>query len=176
MLLESIFADIKDEVETVTFDRLHAFIGAIKNALAEAPLIHDRFHRIQYLNNAINKVRRREVKSHPELKGSRFALLKNLRTRKQDEIFKVVQKANLQVSHAWQLREELKGIFECTSFAEAKAYFELWLTSVAEAVVKEVSKIAEMFQNYFDGGCNALWGHPTVQRQGRTNQWKNSRN
>ena len=161
MLLESIFSEIKDEVETVSVDMLNAFIGAIRNALPEATLIHDRFHRIQYLNQAINQVRRREVTSHPELKGSRFARLKNEhnRTKKQDKIFKVVPEANLQVSHAWRLREEFKGIFACTSFAEAKAYFELWLASVAEAAVNEVSKIADMFQNHFDGVCNALC-HP----------------
>jgi len=76
-------------------------------------LIHDRFHLIQYPNKAINKVRWREVKEHPkELKSSRFALLKNekSRTKSQEEIFKVIQEANLGVSVAWQLRENFKAI------------------------------------------------------------------
>ncbi len=94
----------------------------------------------------------------PELKGSRYALLKNEqnRTQKQNEIFQVIQKANLQVSLAWRLREEFKGIFECTSFAEAKNYLELWLASVQETAVQEVIQVAEMFQKHFDGVCNAL--------------------
>ena len=85
-------------------------------------------------------------------------LLKNEenRTKKQDEIFKIIQESNLQVSFAWRLSEEFKGIFECSSFAEAKTYFELWLTSVQDAAVKEVIKIAEMFERHFDGVCNAL--------------------
>ena len=157
-LLDRIFAKIKEEVETVTIDMLKAYIGAAKHAFPKAPLIPDRFHLIQYLNKAINRVRRREVKTHSELKGTRYVLLKNEenRTKKQDEIFKIIQESNLQVSFAWRLSEEFKGIFECSSFAEAKTYFELWLTSVQDAAVKEVIKIAEMFERHFDGVCNAL--------------------
>ncbi len=157
-LLDRIFAKIKEDVETVTTDMLKAYIGAVKHAFPKATLIHDRFHLIQYLNKAINRVRRREVKTHSELKGTRYVLLKNEenRTKKQDEIFKIIQESNLQVSFAWRLREEFKGIFECSSFAEAKTYFELWLTSVQDAAVKEVIKIAEMFERHFDGVCNAL--------------------
>lgn len=170
-LLERIFAGMKDDIATVTTDMLKAFIGAVREALPSATLIHDRFHLIQYLNKAINRVRRREVKSHPELKGSRYALLKNEanRTEKQDAIFKVVQASNLEVSQAWRLREEFKGIFECTCFAEAKTYFELWLTSVEESAVKEVIKIAEMFKKHFDGVCNALCHHQSNARAERIN-------
>ena len=160
-LLERLFAGIEGTVETVTTDRSKAFIGAIQQVLPNATLIHDRFHLIQDLNRAMNQVRRREVKRHPELKGTRYVLLKNEqnRTQSQDEIFQVVQKANLEVSHAWRLREEFKGIFQCSSFAEAKKYFELWLSSVKEIAVKEVIKIAERFQRHFDGVFNALC-HP----------------
>ena len=157
-LSERIFAEIKEDVETITINMLKAFIGAVKHALPKATLIHDRFRLIQCLNTAINRVRRREVKVHPELKGTRYVLLKNEanRTQKQDEIFKVIQESNLQVGLAWRLREEFKGIFECRSFAEAKTYFELWLTSVQDATVTEVIKVAEMFERHFDGVCNAL--------------------
>ena len=78
-------------------------MGAVEVVFPKAALIHDRFHLIKYLNDALNKVRQREVKQYPkELKGSRFALLKNEEnhTESQEEIFKVIQKANLEVSVA----------------------------------------------------------------------------
>ena len=156
--MERIFAEIEDVVETITTDMWTAYITAVETVFPNGALIHDRVHLIQYLNKAINRVRRREAKTNPELKGTRYVLLKNEtnRTQKQDEIFKVIQESNLQVSLAWRLREEFKGIFECHSFAEAKTYFELWLTSVQDATVTEVIKIAEMFERHFDGVCNAL--------------------
>ncbi len=78
-----------------------AFITAAGVVFPDAALIHDRFHLIQYLNKATNKVPRREVKTH-QMKGSRYALLNNEgnRTKSQEEIFKVIQEANLEVSVA----------------------------------------------------------------------------
>ena len=158
VLFERVFEGMKEKVVTVTTDMLKAFIRAVERVFPNATLIHDRFHLIQDLNKAINQVRRREVKSHPELKGTRYVLLKNEknRTAKQDEIFKVVQEANLEVSHAWRLREEFKGIFECSSFAQAKRYFDLWLKSVEQMGVREVLQVGKRFQRHFDGVCNAL--------------------
>ena len=101
-LFERLFMGIKHEVETVSSDRLKSFIGAIAHVFPAATLIHDRVHLIQDLNKAIHKVRRREVKIHPELKGTRYVLLKNKenRTKKQDEVFNVLQESTLQVSLA----------------------------------------------------------------------------
>jgi len=48
------------------------------------------------------------------------------------------------------VREDFKAIFECRSFKEAKAYFDLRLNEVKEAIVKKLIKIAEMFKNHFD--------------------------
>ncbi len=91
------------------------------------------------------------------------------RTQKQDEIFKVIQEANLQVSVAWRLREEFKAIFECASFNEAKKYFELWLTSVKAAAVKEIMKVAETFKRHLQGVCNALCHEQSNARAERIN-------
>jgi len=44
--------------------------------LPNASIVHDRFHLVKYLNDAIDKVRRREVKQHHELKNRRYTLLK----------------------------------------------------------------------------------------------------
>jgi len=76
--LEIILEEIKDQIETVSIDMWRGLIGAVKQVFPKAILIHDRCHLIQYLNKSI---RRREVKEHPELKGSRYALLKNEKNR-----------------------------------------------------------------------------------------------
>lgn len=112
-LLESISEGIKDKVETVTTDRLEAFVWAVKKAFPNAILIHYCFHLIWILNDAIDRARKREVKSHPELNGSRYAFLETEenRTKKQDAIFKVVQEANLQVSLSGDYGRNSRGSF-----------------------------------------------------------------
>ena len=116
-------------------------------------------------------MRRREAKTHEELKNSRYALLKNEenRTEKQHEIFKTIQESNYQVSIAWRLREEVKAIFGCDSYSEASNYIKLWFESVEEAAVKEVTEIAAMFERHFKGVCNALCHEQSNARAERIN-------
>ncbi len=157
-VLECTLGEKLDAVKTVTMGMWKAYISAVKVLLPKATLIHDRFHLIWYLNKAIDQVRRREAKNNEELKHSRWALLKNedKRTEKQDEVFKVIQTANFQVSIAWRLREEFKSIFGGDSYSESDTYFGLWLESVKKESVKEVTKVAEMFERHYESVCNAL--------------------
>ncbi len=45
-LLERIFSEIKDVVETITIDMWKAYIQAVKTVFPNVTLIHDRFHRL----------------------------------------------------------------------------------------------------------------------------------
>ena len=106
----------------------------------------------------LDKVRRREVKQHDSLKNSRFVLLKNKEnlTEKQQIIFKHIQSANYQVSKAWQTRENFRDIFGSSSTAEALSLFIKWGDSVLKTKIKEVIKVAKMFNQHLEGVCNAL--------------------
>ena len=115
------------QVVTFTMDMWAPYIKVWRELLQDAKLIHDRFHLVKMLNIGIDKVRRREVKKHPELRHGRFALLKNPenRTEKQEEIFQLIIAANTQVAKAWVLREDFKAISECNTLDEATTYFKL---------------------------------------------------
>ena len=54
-----------------------AFMQTAHKILPNASIGHDRFHLVKYLNDAIDKVRRGEVKHQQELINNRFKLLKN---------------------------------------------------------------------------------------------------
>ena len=76
-LLARLLGDKKAKIKTITTDMWKAYIALAREDLPDAKLIHDRFHLVKYLNEGIDQVRRREAKSHTELKHSRYALLKN---------------------------------------------------------------------------------------------------
>jgi len=76
-LLQRIMGQMQGEIQTVTTEMWKAYISYVTELLPHATLIHDRFHLVQYLNKAIDRVRRREVKQHEVLKQSRYELLKN---------------------------------------------------------------------------------------------------
>ena len=131
---------------------------SVEEVFPNAKVVHDRFHLIKYLNDAIDKVRRREVKRHAELKNSRFALLKNKEnlTDKQHIIFEHIQAANYEVSKAWRVRENFKDIFGSPSIIEAMGMFVKWGASVLNTNIKELIKVAKMFNDHIKGVCYAL--------------------
>ena len=54
-----------------------AYIAGVSENLTEAEITFDKFHVMTLIGDAVDKVRRDETKSQPELKASRYLWLKN---------------------------------------------------------------------------------------------------
>ncbi len=149
----------QNSVKTISMDMWQAYMSVTKEKLPNAKQVHDKFHLIKYLNDAIDKVRRREVKTNEELKNSRYALLKkpeNL-TEKQRIKFEAIQQANYQVSRAWQIRENFKSLFNIEK--DEDAAFRLlirWIQNSLNKDIKEINKVINMFKKHLIGVTNAL--------------------
>jgi transposase len=70
---------------------------------------------VKYLNDAVDKVRRREVRQNEELKNTKCIFLKNPenQTEKQRVKFESITAANYEVSRAWRVKENFRDIFGC---------------------------------------------------------------
>ena len=64
-------------IEQVCIDMSGAFIKGVGEALPKAQITFDKFHAVKLVNDAVDKVRRAESKSRPELKHTRYLWLKN---------------------------------------------------------------------------------------------------
>lgn len=157
----------REKVEKVTMDMWAAYLAGAKSELPQAEIVHDKFHLIKYLNQAIDRVRRKEVKKYKkedevekleQLKNSRYAMLKNKEnlTDQQRDKFEAIRAANYEVSRAWQARENFKEVFKNASLEESEAIFYEWFKAVKESGIKEVIKVAEMFANHLHGVLNAM--------------------
>ncbi|MBS1936273.1 MAG: ISL3 family transposase [Bacteroidetes bacterium] len=145
------------EVRTVSMDMWKAFMNTVKEAMPQAEIVHDRFHLVKYLNDALDKVRRREVKAHELLRNSKYALLKNPEnlTEKQRIKFEQIKAANHEVAKAWQVRENFKDLF-ASSTHEAFPLYMKWASDAVNKGMNEVSKVVEMFHAHMNGVLNAL--------------------
>jgi len=154
---KSLTPEQQERVATISMDMWKAYISTAKEILPRAEIVHDRFHLVKYLNEAIDKVRRREVKQHEELRGSRYALLKNQvnLTEKQRIKFDAIPGANYEVSKAWQVRENFKDLFT-VSETSGFALYQRWASNSLRKNIKEVTKIVTMFNNHIKGVINAL--------------------
>ena len=166
LLQDSLSGEQQAQVKSLSMDMWPAFIASAQEQLPQTEIVHDKFHLIQYLNQAIDQVRRREVKSHPELKKSRYVLLKNQAnlTVQQKLKFEQIQQANFEVSRAWQARENFKDVFADRThdaglgegLEESEAIYQQWHQVVVDSGIKEVIKVAQMFSEHLRGVLNAM--------------------
>lgn len=158
-LLESaVSAADRDKVKAVSMDMWKAYMKAAREVFPQADIVHDRFHLVQYLNKAVDQVRRREVKKQEELKRTRYIWLKNPGnlTENQKEKFQQIVERNFEVSRAWKLKESFRDLFGCDDYYQAFGLFSQWTGLCLFEGIKEVNKVVKTFQDHTKGVCNAL--------------------
>jgi transposase len=84
--------------------------GAAKH-FPDAEVCFGRFHVVALSSTALDEVRRAEVKSQPELKGTRWGLHKKPAdwTVKQTETIHWLQRSNLKTARAWRIKQALRA-------------------------------------------------------------------
>lgn len=159
-LMEETFTQTQlQEINTISMDMWQSYINSANTKCPNAEIVHDKFHLIAYLNKGIDQVRRHEVKDYDDLKHSRYALLKNESnlTERQREKFEHIKVANYQVSKAWYIKENFKGLFEYyNNEKEAERLFVNWAQDSFMQSIKEINKVIMMFLNHSRGVVNAL--------------------
>ena len=97
-----------EAITEVSIDMSKAFITGVTEELPKATITFDKFHVIKLINEAVDKVRRRERQDHPELAGSRYIWLKNPDnlTAKQEATLASLNlpKGHLKTAKAYQFR------------------------------------------------------------------------
>jgi transposase len=148
----------RDKVKTVSMDMWKSFMNATKYLLPNAEVVHDRFHLVKYLNDAVDKVRRREVKQHEELKHTKYIFLKNPenQTEKQRVKFESIAAANYEVSRAWRVKENFRDILGCESLDEASSLVVQWVSNAIQANIREITKVIDTFKRHLRGITNAM--------------------
>ena len=83
-----------------------AFISGVEAAFPGAAITFDKFHVLQLLGNVVDKTRKAERAEHPELKGWRYALLRNPETsdRELDFAASLLRSSTAKTARAFHLR------------------------------------------------------------------------
>jgi transposase len=148
----------KENIETATTDMWEAYITTVTEELPKAKLCHDKFHLVKYLNEAVDKVRRKETKTQEELKHSRYIWLKdqaNL-TEKQRIKFEAINNTNYETARAWRIKENFRDITFNQTREEAFILFMRWFRDAMKSQIKAIMDVAEMFNRHLAGIVNAI--------------------
>lgn len=161
----------REKVETICTDMWDAYKYGASTYFPGALLCHDNFHLVAYLNKAVDKVRKREVKKHEALKQTKYLFLKdqmNL-TEQQRIRFEGIKEANYAVSKAWRIKENFRDIQFRQTDKEAFMIYNRWRNDALQANIPEITGVVEMFDRNMKGIINAIATGSTNARAERLN-------
>jgi transposase len=158
LLTETLTADQRHGVQSISMDMWEAFMTAAQTAVPKADIVHDRFHIAQYLNAAVDQTRRAEHKmllkqEDTTLKDSKYLWLKGPErfTEKQQDRFAVLRDQDLATAKVWSFKETFRAFFSCPSASEGHLFFTQWYDEAVALGNKPLTKVADMLKNHLPG-------------------------
>ena len=132
-----------EAVTDVVADMSAAFAAGAAKCFPGADLTHDKFHAMKLVSEAVDKTRRLEVASRPELKGTRYIFLKNPLnlTEAQQQRWDQLKDGNLRTLKAYQLYLAFRDIWD---YAPEKAPTALgrWISWAMRSRIEPMVKAA----------------------------------
>jgi len=138
-------------VEAVAMDMWEPYV---QSTLAHVPgatskIVHDPFHLVKAMNEAVNEVRKSEhrrlqAQGDDILKGTRQLWLYGLENMpaKHALRFEEVWTINLETSRAWVLKEMFRNFWLCDTAKQAGKYFDKWYSRAIRSRLAPVKKVA----------------------------------
>ena len=146
-------------VEAVGMDMWEPYVNSTLAHLpgAAGKIVHDPFHLVKYLNDAVNEVRLREHRclqaaGDDTLKGTRQWWLYGFENVPEHHgpRFEAIRKLNLQTARAWGIKEVFRSFWLCPDLEHAKAYFAQWYAWAIRCRLAPIKKVARMCKSHLD--------------------------
>ncbi|HTQ43156.1 MAG TPA: ISL3 family transposase [Polyangiaceae bacterium] len=146
-------------LKAVTIDMSASYRAAVEEYAVNAEIIFDRFHVQRLAHDALDEVRRAEVRAieAPEerraLKHSRFALQKNPWNLTDIEQMKLVevQRTNRTLYRAYLLKESLAAILDRRQRYVAEEKLREWISWATHSGIAPFARVARTIAAHFDG-------------------------
>ncbi|MGA1530767.1 MAG: transposase, partial [Kiritimatiellia bacterium] len=161
--LDRFWASLSQEqlhgVEAVGMDMWEPYLISTRKHLPDADrkIVHDTFHLIRHLNEAVDQVRREEHKEliamgDDRLKGSRQLWLYGIERLpgKWQERFDTLRVEKLKTSKAWSIKELFRDLYGCQSKDEARHFFNGWYEWASRCALRPVVRVAKMFKRHIE--------------------------
>jgi transposase len=158
----------KQKVEAIAMDMWDAFMGASREILPQADIVHDKYHVAGYLGKAVDQVRKKENKAMVKdgkdtLKGSKYLWLANPEnlSKGAKKKFREFALAELQVGRAWAIKEAFRQFWPYKYEGSAKNFFDRWYFWATHSRLKPVIESAKTLRRHFEGIIAYLKHHIT---------------
>lgn len=147
----------RDGVVAVSMDMWEAFINSTREHVKQADIVHDKFHIISKLCDAVDEVRKGEHAKLLEgdvktLTGTKYLWLKNFErmTDDQKKRFKELQDEQLSVGRAWNLKELFRNFWEYVYEKPARGFFKSWYFAATHSRLAPIIEVAKTIKSHFE--------------------------
>lgn len=154
---ESLTVEQLAGVEAVAMDLWEPYVQSTRAHVpgAISKIVHDPFHLVKYMNEAVNEVRlaehrRLQAAGDDTLRKSRHLWLYGFEKvpAKHASRFEQIRDLNLQTARAWGIKEVFRSFWLCDGMKEAEKYFNKWYGWAIRSRLGPVKKVARMCKNH----------------------------
>ena len=162
-VLAGFFALLGEEgrrnIREVTIDMAGGFIAAVRSWLPRAKIVFDRFHVQRLASEAVDEVRREQVREQAgtapgrAIKRTRFILLKSPwhLTPPEHARLSELQRTNRRLYRAYLLKEALADALDYRTPEIARAKLLAWLRWAARSRLRQFARVARTIRKHLEG-------------------------
>jgi transposase len=156
------------QLRSISMDMWDPYIKAVRTGIpgSEDKIAFDRFHVSKHINEALDKVRRREhgvfmrTAGESPLSKSRFQwLINSQRTDNRQgkrKAFLNLSRLNLETARAWRIKETANSLWDYVYMNVAEQAWMKLLWWISHCRIPEMIKAGKTIRNYFWGILNAI--------------------
>jgi len=146
------------KIKQVSCDMSPAFIKGIRENLTNAEITFDKFHIIKLINEAVDSVRREEVKTNTELKKMRYTFLTNrtnLSIKNKEKIDQLsMKRQKLKTMRAYLIRESFQELYQSKTEMDFMTSLNKWYFWATHSRLDPIIKVAKTIRSHWDGVVN----------------------
>lgn len=141
-------------ITDISMDMSKAFQAGAARTCPQARITFDPFHVVALASQALDQVRRAETKLEPDLKGSRWALLKRSVNwnREQINLMHWLQRSGLKTARGWRLKEALRKIYQHRPDpVEAERLLRRWISWARRSRLAPFKRLGATVRDHLPG-------------------------
>lgn len=170
----------KARLSAVAIDMSPAYIKAVREVFPDIDIVHDPYHVVAMVNQAIDETRRDIARDLYDterqcIKGSRFLLLKGMENLSKNGFDRLMHltEINEPLYLAYLLKEDLRMFWAFDNEKSGRNFLDHWISQAKDLGIKHFTKLAETIERHRQG-LLAYFNHriSTAPLEGMNNKIK----
>jgi transposase len=143
----------RNAVRSITMDMSQAYISKASETMGQADIVFDRFHIMKKMNEAVDKIRRKDQKEHEELKRTRYLWLRNNSNLTEDQRNNISILAEIfpNIGTAYKLKETFKSVLDDAYYSHYLNPLNEWMDVAWESNLTPIQDFVNMLKRHWYG-------------------------